>query len=501
MVAINNNWRSSSTPSHALPPAGRLANRVRQYLARHPEVSPEEFALDAVGRELALREGPGTSPRPTDRPPLTEEDIRLHAWLNERLAALHREKHGLWPRIRRFLVGNWLVLGFCLALTGCAQAPSEVPPAAPIPVPVSYPVQRDVTDYADFTGRTAAVDSVEVRARVWGYLDKVHFQEGALVNKGDVLVEIDPRIYEANLKQAQGNLVSMEARLKRLDADLARAQRLYSTGAVGREEYDKIAGDRGEAAASLDALQAAVEQAKLDLGFTKVIAPISGRVSRALVTEGNLISSSQTGGTVLTGIVSVDPIYAYFDVDERTVLRVRQLIREGKATSARESAWPVSLGLATDEGFPYQGTINFVDNQVNPRTGTLRVRGVFPNPNEALSPGLFARVRMPIGQPRKSLLVTDRAVDNDQGQKIVYVVNDKNEVVSRPVRVGALHDGLRAVEDGLKAGERVIVNGLQQVRPGVAVEPKLVEMPNGSHKAQAIYQKSEVRSQRAETGD
>ena len=194
---------------------------------------------------------------------------------------------------------------------------------------------------------------------------------------------------------------------------------------------------------------------------------------------GNLIQSGdQSGGTLLTTIVSVDPMYAYFDVDERTVLRVRQLIREGKAKSAREAVWPVSLGLANEEGFPHQGTINFVDNQVNPRTGTLRVRGVFPNKDEVLSPGFFARVRVPIGRPHKALLVTDRALDTDQGQKVLYVVNEKNEVVSRPVRLGALHDGLREITDGLKPGERVIVNGLQQVRPGVTVEPKLVDMPD-----------------------
>src|SRR5262249_35987865 len=196
---------------------------------------------------------------------------------------------------------------------------------------VSYPVERDVTDYADFTARTAAVDSVEVRARVWGYLDKVNFKEGALVKKGDVLFEIDPRTYQAALAQAEGNVASMQARLTRLDADLARARRLVSTGAIPREEFDKIVGDRGEAAASLQALRAAVQQAKLDLEYTKVIAPVNGRVSRYVVTQGNLIQSGQTGGTLLTTLVSVDPMYAYFDVDERTVLRVRQLIREGQA--------------------------------------------------------------------------------------------------------------------------------------------------------------------------
>ncbi len=200
-------------------------------------------------------------------------------------------------------------------------------------------------------------------------------------------------------------------------------------------------------------------------------------------------SGDQNGGTVLTTIVSVDPMYAYFDVDEATVQRVGQSMSEGKAAeSAPDTEWPVALGLATEQGFPHQGTLNFVDNQVNPKTGTLRMRGVFPNKNAALSAGFFARVRVPIGAPHKALLVSDRALDTDQGQKILYVVNDSNEVVSRPIRAGALHDGLRAIEEGLKPGERVIVKGLQLVRPGITVEPKLVAMPG----------KSEIRSQKSE---
>src|SRR5262245_25592967 len=380
-----------------------------------------------------------------------------------------------------------LVLGFCLALAGCARAPSEVPAAAPTPVTVSYLLERKVNDYADFTGRTAAVDSVEVRARVWGYLDKVNFKEGTLVKQGDVLFEIDPRTYKAALANAEGNLASAQARLRRLDADFARAESLLRTKAVSREDYDKIVGDRGEAAASLEALRAAVEQAKLDLGFTKVLAPVSGRIGRKLVTEGNLVQSGQTGGTLLATLVSGDPIYVYCDADERTALRVRQLIRairEGQAQSAGAAEWPVALSLATDEGFPHKGTINFVDNQVNPKTGTLRVRGVFPNPDEAISPGFFARVRVPIGPPRPALLVSDRSLDSDQGRKVLYVVNGDNEVVARPVRVGALHDGLRVIEDGLKPGEWVIVNGLQQVRPGVTVEPKLADMPTSGARGQ-----------------
>lgn len=364
-----------------------------------------------------------------------------------------------------------------LALAGCGRTtPPPVPPPPPA-VTVSYPIEREVTDYADFTGRLAAVDSVEVRPRVWGYLDKVNFKEGALVQEGEVLFEIDPRTYQTALAQAEGNLSAMQAKLTRLNANLVRADNLLGTGAIRQEEYDTILGERDEAAASLEALRAAVKEAKLDLGFTRVTAPISGRVGRALVTEGNLIAGGQTGGAVLTTIVSVDPIYAYFDVDEHTVQYVRRLIRQGKARSAREAKIPVWIGLSTENGHPHEGVIDFVDNRINPRTGTLRVRGVFPNQSEMLTPGFFARVRVPIGNPHQALLVTNRALDNDQGQKILYVVDDDQKVVVRPVKVGALHDGLRVIEEGLNPGERVIVTGLLQVRAGITVDAKLVDMP------------------------
>jgi RND family efflux transporter MFP subunit len=242
--------------------------------------------------------------------------------------------------------------------------------------------------------------------------------------------------------------------------------------------YDKYVDDHDEAVASQVALKAAVERAQLDVGFTKITAPVSGRISRALVTVGNLVQAGDlTGGTLLTTIVSVDPMYAYFDVDEHTVLRVKQLIREGKAKTPDDPDIPVWLGLANEDGYPHQGVVNFVDNQVNPRTGTLRVRGVFTNKDETLSPGYFARVRVPIGVSHKALLISERALDTDQGAKIVYVVDEDNKVTSQPVRLGALHDGLREITDGLKGGERVIVNGLQHVRPGLIVEPDLVDMP------------------------
>jgi RND family efflux transporter MFP subunit len=354
-------------------------------------------------------------------------------------------------------------------------------------VNVSHPIERDVTDYAEFTARTAAVDSVEVRAHVWGYLKKVNFKEGAIVQKNEVLFELDPRPYEATLNQAKAKVSQDEAQLRFDEAEYQRNLRLVNTGAVSRSDLDKTSAARGVDIANIAADKAVVASRQLDLEYTKVIAPISGRTSRYVVTVGNLIQSGdQGGGTLLTTIVSVDPMYAYFDVDERTVLRVRQLVREGKADSPRErSDVPVWLGLANQQGFPHVGTIDFVDNQVNPKTGTMRLRGVFPNKEQVLAPGLFGRARVRIGRPHKALVVSERALDTDQGQKILYVLNDKNEVVTRSVRLGALHDGLREITDGVSRSDRVIVTGLLQVRPGLAVEPKLVDMPGGMMNVEA----------------
>ena len=381
-------------------------------------------------------------------------------------------------RFRRVPIAAVVILGLSSVLVGCARAPAEATASAPLPVMVSHPVERDVTDYADFTARTAAVDSVEMRARVWGYLEKVNFKEGDVVEKGDVLFEIDPRIYRAALDQAKAEVERQKAQRDLDEIEFRRSAALLRRNAVSREELDQAVARRGVSSAGLAAAEARVEQAELDLGYTKVTAPVSGRASRYVVTVGNLIQAGdQGGGTLLTTIVSVDPMYAYFDVDEYTALRVRQLVREGKADSPRNGGFPVSLGLANEEGHPHQGTVNFVDNQVNPKTGTIRLRGVFPNKDQVLLPGLFARVRTPIGRPHQALLVSERALDTDQGQKILYVVNDKNEVAIRPVRLGALHNGLREIADGLKQGERVVVEGMQNVRPGVTVEPNLVDMP------------------------
>jgi RND family efflux transporter MFP subunit len=364
-------------------------------------------------------------------------------------------------------------------LTGCTHAPAEIAGTAPPSVPVSYPVEREITEYADYTGRTAAVDSVEVRSHVWGYLEKVNFKEGDPVMKDDVLFKLDARPYVAALDQAKAKVAQDQAQLKFDEAEYQRAFKLVSSGAVTKSDLDKTAAARDVDIANIKAAEAAVAARELDVEYTNVRAPVSGRAGRYVVTVGNLIQSGdQGGGTLLTTIVSVDPMYVYFDADEYTVLRVRKLIREGKAKSARDVPdLPAWLGLANEEGHPHKGVLNFVDNQVNPKTGTLRLRGVFPNKDDALAPGYFARVRINIGFPHPALLINDRAIDTDQGQKIVYVVGEDNKVSTRPVRVGKIYAGLREITHGLKAGDRVIVNGLQQVRPGLVVEPKLADMP------------------------
>ena len=384
-----------------------------------------------------------------------------------------------------FRISSAPILALSLGLAGCARAPSAAPKAAPTVVSVSHPVEREITNYADFTGRLEAVFSVEIRARVTGYLGQVFFKDGDEVKEGALLFEIDPRLYKADLDRIESTLAQQEAHSKRLEADYQRAAALYARASVSREEFDRYTGDRAESIAAVGVARASRDFAKLSFEFTKVRAPISGLLSRRMVDPGNMV---QADTTALTTIVSLDPMYLYFDIDERTVLKVRGLVREGKLPSRDQGAVvPILAALADEEGFPHKGVINFSDNKVNPKTGTLRVRGVIENPVvkgksfRQLSPGLFARVRLPLSEPHRALLVSERAIDTDQGQKILYVVDDKNDGLIGPVRLGKIHDGLRAIEDGLKPGERVIVVGLQQVRPGAVVEPKLVDMPVSSH--------------------
>jgi RND family efflux transporter MFP subunit len=397
---------------------------------------------------------------------------------------------------------GWLpaLLLFGPVLAGCTPSQAQPGPAQQVPeVQVSLPVAREVRDYEDFPGRTEAVNSIEVRARVTGYLDKVNFREGADIKEGDVLFEIDPRPYQAELNRAEANVVQSQARLERLELDYKRADGLLGRGAIGREEFDKIAGDRAEAGAAVGVAKAGRDLAELNLSFTKVRSSISGRISRRFIDPGNLVKADDTP---LTSIVSVDPIYAYFDLDERTTLRLQRLIREGRVQWSQDKGLPVMLGLADEEGFPQQGTVNFADNRVDPDTGTWRLRGLFANAQRILSPGLFVRIRLPVGNAYQATMVSEQALGTDQGQKFVYVVNGGAaeerdvevrkgdqverrhtqvfagaEVEYRRVKVGRLHDGLRVITEGLAPGEKVVVSGLQRVRPGIKVNAEVKEMP------------------------
>ncbi len=373
-----------------------------------------------------------------------------------------------------FLLGAWLLLAGGLALPGCAKKEAPVVEKKPIEIIANLAVTREVIDYEDFTGRIEAEKRVDLRSRVTGYLRKVNFIEGDPVKEGDVLYEIDPQVYDAELHKADANIVLSVARMKRLDADLARATSLRSRNAISQEDFDKVSGDQSEAKASLSVAEASRELAKVNLAYTKIKAPISGLASRTMMDAGNLVKADDT---ILTMLVSLDPVFAYFDVDERTLLKVRRLIREGKIKSARESEVPVFLSLSDETEFSHAGTINFVDNHVDPATGTLRLRGVFQNPKGLMTPGLFVRVRLPIGAPRQAVVIAEAALGLDQGQKFVYVVNDNNEVVYRKVALGPLLKGFRVIESGVKEGERVITSGLQRIRPKDKVTAKIEAIP------------------------
>jgi RND family efflux transporter MFP subunit len=393
------------------------------------------------------------------------------------------------------LLGTIGLCGLLLACTlaaGCGHQQAAAPPPPKTPeVLVSLPVNKQITDFEDTNGRLEASASVDIRARVTGYLKKVCFKSGALVKKDDLLFEIDPPLYEAEHDRAEAALAQAEARLTRLEADLLRARNLHSTGAMGREDFDRITGDRREAAAAVNVAKAALKMARVNLDYTHVRSPISGRISRNFIDVGNLV---KTDDTILTNVASLDPMDAYFDVDERTFLRLERLIEDGVIPSIRDKEIRVRMGLADDRDFPYEGAINFVDNRLDNSTGTVRVRGEFPNPRGLLTPGLFIRVRVPIGTAHTATLVAEQSLGTNQAQKVLFVVkkappsedgskNDEYVAEERQVKIGRLHNGLRVIEDGLsvdadpKNPEYVVVSGLQRVRPGARVRIKVVDMP------------------------
>jgi multidrug efflux system membrane fusion protein len=407
-------------------------------------------------------------------------------------------------------------LGFCLLLAGgvagCQKGLRQVAPAELQAVPVAHPVKREVTDFFDFTGRTAAVDSVNIVPRVTGYLGPIPFKEGSEVKQGDLLFEIDPRPYQAQLDQAEAQVVLYQASLELAKSTLARYEALDKStpGAVSKQALDQYQAAVVEAEARVQSQKKSVEVYQLNKDFTRIVSPIDGQVSRYYLTRGNLVNQDQT---LLTTVVSLDPIYAYFDMDERTLLDIRRGIAEGKiARRGDGEGLPVLMGLENEEGFPHRGTVNFVNNQVNSTTGSITLRGEFANPvppspgtaaslaggpkekgadpaavpvktqrppHRLISPGMFARIRLPIGQAHEAVLVIDRVIQSDQDLKYVYVFDAEKKVVQyRRVTTGALQeDGLRVVT-GVTPDEWVVVGALQQVRPRMEIKPEEGPMPS-----------------------
>jgi RND family efflux transporter MFP subunit len=365
-----------------------------------------------------------------------------------------------------------LAVLFSFVLTGCEEKlPQQAAASAPPPVTVAQPTKRTVTDWDEFTGRFQAVEEVQVRARVGGFVTNVEFRDGAFVNAGDLLYIIDPRPFEAVALQADGQLSDARAKAELAKRELDRALTLNVTQAVS----DAIVDQRRQAlqAAKASEMQAegALKAAQLNIEFTHVLAPIGGRVSRHLVSVGNLVQGTEGGSTLLTSIVSLDPIHIYFDTDEGTYLKYNRLWFEGKRPSSRDNPNPVEVTLTGETKPSHHGTVDFLDNRLDLSTGTLRGRAVVPNKDFSILPGQFGRVRLIGSAPYEALLLPDTAIATDQSRKIVFVVKQDDTVEARAVVLGPLNDGLRVIREGLKPEDRVIVEGIQRARIGAKVSP------------------------------
>jgi len=365
-----------------------------------------------------------------------------------------------------------LIVLLAVTLSGCGDKSPQQAAAGPLPVTVAQPTKRTVTDWDEFTGRFEAVEEVQVRARVGGFVTSVEFRDGAFVNTGDLLYVIDSRPFEAVAEQADGQLSDARAKAELARRELDRALTLNKTQAVS----DSIVDQRRQALQAAKAAQMQAEgllkAAHLNIEFTHVVAPIGGRVSRHLVSVGNLVQGSDNAsGTLLTSIVSLDPIYIYFDMDEATYLKNNRLYFEGKRPSSRENPNPVQVSLTGEAKPSHDGKVDFLDNRLDISTGTLRGRAVIPNKNFSILPGQFGRVRLIGSSPYEALLLPDTAIASDQSRKIVFVVKDDDTVEARPVTLGPLDEGLRVIREGLKPEDRVIIEGLQRARPGAKVAP------------------------------
>jgi len=381
------------------------------------------------------------------------------------------------------------ILLACISLTAaCDRSQSPTEPLAALPAPevtVATPLKKDVTDMDEYTGRLAAVKSVDVHARVRGYLESIHFKEGAIVKAGDLLYVIDPRPYQAALDEVRANLARANATLDLATSDLARAERLFKTHTISQEIYDSRNNQKREAAAAVEAAKAAVKVAELDLEFTHIKAPITGLIGKTLVTEGNLVKGGDMESTLLTTIVTLDPIYFYLTADEQTLLRYLRASDAGFRQKLSDKGHPVKVRLADEKEFSREGYIDFIDNQIDPSTGTLEVRAIIPNSDLLLLPGMFAHIQIPGDQPYSALLLPDTAINVDQTLQYVYVINKDNVAERRTVTTGRTAYGLRTIQAGLEDSDRVIINGVQRVQAGVKVNPKngvIEEQPSPSFK-------------------
>ena len=367
---------------------------------------------------------------------------------------------------------KWLAIVAALTLSACDNKPPQQAAPAPPPVTVAQPVKRTVTDWDEFTGRFEAVQEVQIRARVGGFVTSVEFRDGAIVRSGDLLYVIDARPFEAVAEQADGQLADARAKAELAKRELDRALTLNQTQAVSDSIVDQRRQTLQAAHAAEMQAEGALKAAKLNIEFTHVMAPITGRASRHLVTPGNLVQGADGGATLLTSIVSLDPIYIYFDVDEATYQRNSKLWFEGRRPSSRDTPNPVQVTLTGETKPSHDGKMDFLDNRLDASTGTLRSRAVIPNKDLSILPGQFGRVRLIGSSPYEALLLPDTAIATDQSRKIVFVVKDDNTVEAKPVVLGPLDDGLRVIREGLKAEDRVIVDGLQRARVGAKVTPQ-----------------------------
>lgn len=376
-------------------------------------------------------------------------------------------------------------LAAVLTLSGCAgdaaAQHAAVPPPAP-QVTVARVISRTVTDSETFSGRFTAVDHVDIRPRVSGYISSVNFVDGTIVHKGQVLFVIDPRPYEAEYQRAEADLDQARAQAALAKSEQIRAVNLYAAHAISKDEFDTRTAAARQSAANVEAAKAAVDSAALNVTFTRVTAPITGRVSRAIVTTGNLVTNGQT---LLTTVVSLNPIYVEFNADEQAYLAFEKHVRndgrkDAPSSSGRDALGnAVYVGLADENGYPHEGHLFFMDNSLDSQTGTIYARALLPNPDGKFVPGLFARVKL-IGNDRyNAVLINDSAIGTDQTMRYVFVVGPDNKVEYRPVDLGPLVDGLRVVRSGLKPGDTIVVNGLLRVRPGMQVNPQLIAM--GEH--------------------